>query len=443
MLLLTNATIVEFQPPSVRTGLDVYIYGTEIMEVGENLSGKYVADRVIDLKGAMLMPGIVCSHNHFYSGLSRGIMARIKPSPDFISVLQNLWWRLDRAIDEEILYYSGLVCSFEAIRCGTTAVIDHHASPNFIGGSLKVLKQGFEETGLRGITCYETTDRNGGLTEVEAGVQENVDFAKLCEADKQASKGNHLVEAMIGGHAPVTMPDEALRLMAEAVKETGRGIHVHVAEDRYDVSHSHHKYGKDIIPRLYDAGLINEKALLVHGVHLSDTDVAIINDHDAYLAHNARSNMNNHVGYNHKIPQYKNFALGTDGIGSDMFEEFKFAFFKHRDAGGPLWPDSFLKYLYNGNDLLQRYFGGCFGKVAKGYKADLTIVDYASPTPLAPENIGGHIAFGMDSRDVKTVIINGKVVLENREFPMDIQPIYEKARKAAQRLWERMDKLAD
>ncbi|MZP30043.1 putative aminohydrolase SsnA [Heliobacterium undosum] len=443
MILLKNATIVEFQPPSVRTGMDIYIYGTEIMAVGSNLSGTYDAKRVIDVKGALVMPGIVCSHNHFYSGLSRGILARIKPSPDFISVLKNLWWRLDRAIDEEILYYSGLVCSLEAIRCGTTAVIDHHASPNFIGGSLSVLKTAFEEVGLRGITCYETTDRNSGLKEVEAGVEENIAFAKLCEKDRQAGNGHYLVEAMIGGHAPVTMPDEALRLMAEAVKETGRGIHVHVAEDRYDVSHSHHHYGKDIVARLHNFGLINDKALLVHGVHLSDEDVRLINENNAYLAHNARSNMNNNVGYNHKIPQYQNFALGTDGIGSDMFEEFKFAFFKHRDAGGPLWPDSFLKFLYNGNDLLERYFGARFGKVEKGYKADLTIVDYDSPTPFVADNMAGHIAFGMDSRDVKTVIVNGKIVLENREFVKDVQTIYEKAKIAANRLWERMDSLAD
>lgn len=443
MLVLKNATVVEFQPPAVKNGQDIVIDGTKIVDVGAGIAGKYKADRVMDMAGTVVMPGIVCSHNHFYSGLSRGIMANLKPSPDFISVLKNLWWRLDRAIDEEILYYSGMVCSLEAIRCGTTAVIDHHASPNFIKGSLKVLKTAFEETGLRGITCYETTDRNGGLKEETAGVEENVEFARLCADDKKRSNGDYLVEAMIGGHAAMTMSDEALKLTAEAVKATGRGVHIHVAEDCYDVSISRHLYDKDIIVRMNDFGLVNDKALFGHGVHLSDQDIKIINENNAYLVHNARSNMNNHVGYNLRINEYKNVALGTDGIGSDMFEEFKFAYFKHKDAGGPLWPDSYLRFLYNGNDILARYFDADFGKVAKGCKADLTVVDYNSPTPLVPENIGGHIAFGMDSRDVKTVIINGKIVLEDRQFPFDVKPIYDKARKAAKRLWDNMDKLPD
>ncbi|VBB06679.1 metal-dependent hydrolase [Lucifera butyrica] len=441
MLVLKNATLVEFQPPAVQTGMDIVIDGTEILAVGAGIAGSYRNGRTVDLAGKLVMPGLVCSHNHFYSGLARGIMANIKPSPDFISVLENLWWRLDRAIDEEILYYSGMVCSLEAIRCGTTAVIDHHASPNFIKGSLATLKKAFEEVGLRGITCYETTDRNGGMQEVEDGVAENVDFAHLCEADKHKSNGGYLVEAMIGAHAPVTVPDGALALLAEAVRETGRGLHIHVAEDRYDVSYSHHHYKKDLIVRLTDFGLVNDKAVLAHGVYLPGEDVELINRHDAYLVHNARSNMNNHVGYNHKIPLYKHFALGTDGMGSDMLEEFKFAYFKHKDEGGPLWPDSFLKFLANGNDLLARYFDARFGRIAPGYKADLTVLAYDAPTPLVADNIGGHIAFGLDSRDVETVIVNGRIILENRQFVLAVESIYKQARKAAKRLWGNMDRL--
>jgi cytosine/adenosine deaminase-related metal-dependent hydrolase len=237
------------------------------------------------------------------------------------------------------------------------------------------------------------------------------------------------------------MPDTALKLMADAVRETGRGVHVHVAEDRYDVSHSHHMHGKDVIVRLNDAGLINDKALLVHGVYLSDQDIAIINAQDAFLAHNARSNMNNNVGYSTKLPLYKNLVLGTDGMGSDMWEEARFAYFKHKDTAGPLWPDSYLRFLHNGNELLKRYFDADFGRVAPGYKADLTVLDYQPPTPLVPGNIGGHIAFGISSRDVITVIINGKVVLEDRQFAFDVSPIYTQARRAAQRLWDKMDQL--
>lgn len=441
MLILRNATVVEFEPPSVKAGVDIVIDGTMILDVGTGIANNYSPTRIINLQGKLVMPGIVCSHNHFYSGLARGIMANIKACPDFVSVLANLWWRLDRAIDEEILYYGGMVCSLEALRCGVTAVIDHHASPSLIKGSLTILKDAFEQTGLRGITCYETTGRNGGMAELAAGIEENITFAKLCDNDRLTMKGDHLVEAMIGGHAPVTISDEGLQLMAEAVRHTGRGVHIHVAEDRYDVSWSHHQYGLDIMTRLENFGLVNDKALFAHGVYLSAQDIEIVNKHDAWLVHNARSNMNNNVGYNHKIPLYRNLALGTDGMGSDMLKEFKFAYFKHKDEGGPLWPDSFLRYLYNGNILLGRYFGATFGKVAAGCKADLAVFDYESPTPLAAGNICGHIAFGMDSRDAVTTIVNGKVVMEDRQFTFDVRPVYEKARVAAKRLWDNMDKL--
>ncbi|MGL1893442.1 MAG: putative aminohydrolase SsnA [Spirochaetaceae bacterium] len=440
MILLKNATIVQFEPPLVRKGMDIAIEETLIKEVGINLENRYKAERVIDLAGEIIYPGLVCSHNHFYSGLARGIMAKIKPSTDFISILQNLWWRLDRAIDEEILLYSGLICSLDAIKSGTTAVIDHHSSPSYIQGSLNTLKEGFLKTGLRGLTCYEVTDRNG-LEQMKDGIEENINFAKAIDADKKDPRKPYLVEALIGGHAPFTIPDEGLSLLAEAMEKTGRGIHIHVAEDLYDNFYSHDKYSKNVLSRLDDFGLLNSKSIVVHGVHLEEEDIKILNDKDCFLVHTPRSNMNNAVGYNNKLDKINNLALGTDGIGSNMFEEFKFAYFKHKDNRGPMWPDSYLKFLNNGNRLLERNFEAKFGKIEAGYKADLVISDYNSPTPLLAENIPGHMAFGMSSHDVKTVIINGKIVYEDRQFPFDVKEIYEKATKATERLWEKMDNL--
>lgn len=134
-------------------------------------------------------------------------------------------------------------------------------------------------------------------------------------------------------------------------------------------------------------------------------------------------------------------ALGTDGIGSDMFEEMKFAFFKHRDAGGPWWPDSFAKALSNGNELLSRNFGAQFGRPEAGCKADLTICDYLPPTPLLAANIAGHIAFGLGSNSVHSVMVNGVMIYEDRQFSFDSAPIFAAAQKVAKRMWERMDAL--
>ena len=441
MFILKNVTAVQLEPAVLREGVDIAIEGSLIQEIGPDLCAKFPQAQYREMGGKLVMPGIVCAHNHFYSGLARGIMATIPPCPDFISTLKNLWWRLDRALDEESLYYSGLICSLEAIKSGCSAVIDHHASPAVISGSLDILSKGFRETGLRGMTCYETTDRNGGVAEMQAGVEENIAFARKIDADRAKGTEPYLVEAHIGAHAPFTVGEAGMSMLHEAIQATGRGLHIHVAEDNYDVSHSHHLYGKDLIARLDEHGLINSKTLIGHGLYLSPADIEILNQRDAFLVHNARSNMNNHVGYNHRLPTYRNVALGTDGIGADMFEELKFAYFKHRDDGGPLWPDSFARFLSNGNTLLERNFGARFGRLEAGYKADLTICDYNSPTPFAPGNIAGHLAFGLNASNVNSVMVEGRMVYQEREFSLDVKEIYAQARKVANRLWQRMDQL--
>ncbi len=441
MLILKNVTAVQLHPAKVMENVDIAIDGDEILAVGPALTQRYPQASFKEMHGRVVMPGIVCSHNHFYSGLSRGIQAKIAPCPDFISTLKNLWWRLDRALDEESLYYSALICSLEAIKSGCSAVIDHHASPAYIAGSLDTLRNAFLKVGLRGMTCFETTDRNGGLKELQAGVEENIRFAQHIDAAKEKGQQPYLVEAHIGAHAPFTVPDAGLAMLSEAVTATGRGLHIHAAEDRYDVSHSHHHYGKDLLARLAEYELLDSKTLIAHGLYLSASDIDLLNEKDGFLVHNARSNMNNHVGYNHQLTRVRNLALGTDGLGSDMFEELKFAFFKHRDAGGPLWPDSFAHALTNGNALLSRNFHARFGRLEAGYKADLTICDYSAPTPLLAENVAGHIAFGLGSSSVHSVMVNGVMVYEDRQFAFDCEPIYAQARKVAARMWQRMDAL--
>ena len=294
--------------------------------------------------------------------------------------------------------------------------------------------------GLRGVLCYETTDRNG-RDGARQGAEENRRFAEAVEAEKKAKGKQRVVEAMIGGHAPFTLSDEDLEALSDAVSSTHRGFHVHVAEDAYDPSWSHRTYGKDPLRRLDDFGLMSESTIIAHGVYLTPEDREILNGRGAVLAHNSRSNMNNHVGYTTFLPQVKNVALGTDGIGSDLLLEAKFAYFRHRDAGGPLGPGAFMRFLQAGNEILHRCFSESFGRVEKGYKADLVILDYDSPTPLARENVAGHVLFGMGSRDVSTVMVNGRIVMENRSFRWDTAAVYAQAQTSARALWQKMDRL--
>ncbi len=426
-------------PVNIINGPDILIEDGLVKEIGRINPTDHPDAVTVDGSGTLAMPGNVCSHHHYYSGLSRGIMAEIGPTPDFISTLQQLWWRIDRALDPESVYYSSLICSIDAIRAGTTSVIDHHSSPGCIHGSLDAIRDGFTKSGLRGMTCYEVTDRNGGMDEVEAGIAENLRFIARLEREK--ASGIPMMEAAIGGHAPFTIPDAGLEMLRAAVEESGRGIHMHIAEDLYDLSVSHHRYRRDLVVRLQEKGLIDNRSLLIHGLYLSDDDIDLLNDADGFLIHNARSNMNNHVGYCTRLPAVKNSALGTDGIGADMFEEFKFAFFKNRDAGLPLWPGDYLSTLNRGNEILKRYFGGRFGYIESGSTADIILLDYLSPTPLAAENFAGHLAFGLGSASVRTVVINGSVVMENREFPFDIEYVYREAAKHAKSVWERMNSI--
>ena len=390
MLILQDVTAVQFEPAQVQSGIDIAVEGSLIKAVGAGLAAQYPQAQVRPMHGRLVMPGIVCSHNHFYSGLARGIMANIEPCPDFISTLKNLWWRLDRALDEESLYYSGLVCSLEAIKSGCTAVIDHHASPNFIGGSLDTLRRGFLEAGLRGITCYETTHRNGGDAELKAGVDENVAFARQIDAAKAKGDEPYLVEAMIGAHAPFTILAQGHGAAARSravdgprpAHPRGRGPLRRFPRPRCL------RPGPDRTPGLAPARSTTRPWSPMACTCRMPTSTSSMRS-DAFLVHNPRSNMNNHVGYNGKLGAYRNLALGTDGIGADMFEELKFAFFKHRDAGGPMWPDSFLRFLWNGNRILERNFGARFGRLEAGCKADLTICDYDCPTPLVAQNLGG------------------------------------------------------
>ncbi len=438
MILLKNATLIDMEPPAIRDSMDLLVKNDTIKEIGSNLSAPDA--QVVDLGGKLLFPGLVCSHHHYYSGLARGIMANIGPTPDFASVLKNLWWRLDRALDQESLKASALICSLDAIRSGTTSVIDHHASPSCVEGSLSILKEAFEFCGLRGMSCYEVTDRNG-RDEMLAGIEENRRFAEALDKEKASGQWQGLFEAHIGGHAPFTLNDEALRLLGDLVENSGRGFHIHVAEDRYDVSFSHAHYGKDLIARLDEFGLVNEKSLMVHGVYLNSTEIELLNERNAFLVHNARSNMNNNVGYNQHLPELDNLAIGTDGIGADMFEEVKFAYFNHKNNGGPWWPGDYLKALMAGNTILERNFGASFGKLRPGYKADLVIADYSAPTALLPENVAGHLVFGMGSAIVESVIINGQFVYRDGVFPFETDDIYRNAANQSLALWDTMNQV--
>ena len=409
---------------------DLRIAGGRIAEKAEILTPQ-PDETVLDFSGKIIMPGMVCAHTHLYSALARGMPGPPKSPADFPEILEYIWWRLDRALDEESLYYSTVIGILEALSSGTTTIIDHNASPGYLRGSLKIMKEVFEELGMRGVLCYETTDRNG-LEQRDQGIEENRWMLK---------HQSELVKGLVGAHAAFTLSDESLRLCADLMQTYNSGIHIHLAEDMCDVTTARKQHGKGLFERLRDLNVLNAKSILAHGVHLSDDELRQIDEQGCWLVHNPRSNMNNSVGYFAGAWPAK-IALGTDGIGCNMFEEVKFAFFKAQDAKNFIGADDCMRLLYGGQQMATSMFDLPVGILEPGAVADLIVLDYPTPTPLHANNLSWHLVFGMTHACVESVMVNGEWRIKARQFVrQDTASLYQKARTAAQKLWQRMEVL--
>lgn len=429
--LLKNAICIEPNPARVFPA-DVQITDGRIVNVARSIDGAPGIES-IDLEGKLLMPGNVCSHTHLYSTLARGMPGPDAPPENFVQILERIWWRLDRALDPESIYCSALIGALEAVRAGTTCVFDHHASPSAIEGSLELVATALGEVGLRGVLCYEITDR-GGLEARDAGLAGTRAFLKTLRSLPQEP-----VRGMVGGHASFTLSDQTLRACADLAQEFDTGFHVHVAEDRFDQEDAARKHGRRVTDRLQDHGLLGRRSILAHGVHLSELEIEAISEHGAWLIHNPRSNLNNSVGRTRIEAFGDRVALGTDGIGADIFEESKFGFFRAREAARHSGADRFLRIAAAGQEIASEIFGEPFGRIEPGAMADLAVLDYDSPTPLTSANLAWHWMFGINAAMVESVMINGRWVLRDRQFGRgNIKGYYTRARQAAQALWRRM-----
>jgi putative selenium metabolism protein SsnA len=426
-MLLRNATLATLDPPAVAAA-DLRIGGDRIVERGAGLV-PHPDEGVLDLDGGLVMPGLVNAHTHLYSALARGMPGPAAHPRNFREILERVWWRLDRALDEEMVFLSALVGAAEAALSGTTVLVDHHSSPSFIRGSLVCLKRAIESVGLRSVLCYEVTDRNGPEGR-DAGAEENVAF--------QHHDQTPLTRGMIGGHASFTLSDESLSRLARAVRDTGSSVHVHVAEDAADVSDARDRYGCSVPERLDRHGLIGARALLAHCVHLHPDEVQDVHTKGAWIAHNPRSNMNNTVGYA-PVAAMRRAALGTDGMDQDMWAEARAAFLKMREAGRDDAYSAALEMLAGGHRLAAALFGIPFGKLDVGGPADLVVLDYRPPTRLHSENLAGHVLFGLDRSHVRSVLVAGRWVVSDRRLTaVDMRAAFARAREVAPALWQRM-----
>jgi putative selenium metabolism protein SsnA len=417
--LFKSATLVDLDPAAVERG-DLRVANGVIADRASRLE-PVEGEQVIELRGKLLLPGMVCAHTHLYSSLARGMPAPPRSPVSFKEILELIWWRLDRALDEETVYWSAMAGAMDAARAGTTALFDHHASPSAITGSLQAVREALERVGLRGVLCYEVTDR-GGSEQRDLGIEENDSFLKW-------SKGAPAFRGMVGAHAGFTLSDESLEMCSGLMNEHGAGLHIHAAEDPCD---------KGAVERLARAGALNNRTILAHGTHLGQKEIETAQAAGAWFAHNPRSNMNNRVGYAPVASFGERVLLGTDGIGADMFEESRAAFFKARDGRAELGADYWLRVLANNHRLASELFGVDIGHLKPNAAADLVVLDYESPTPVTSENLAWHLAFGLSSACVESVMSQGRFIIKDRRPLLDVEELYEKARSASQRLWKKL-----
>ncbi len=414
--------------------------GERVVAVGveSDLRRQYPTARYLDAHKGLILPGLVNLHHHFYSALARGLDPRAEIG-DFAAVLDRLWWRLDRALDPDTIRLSARLSLAACIREGCTTVFDHHASPNYIDGSLAIIADEVEQSGLSAVLCYEVTDRNGH-TAALAGLEENLRF--LAEHQRHAR-----IRGLLGLHASFTLRDKTLERVARD-RPAGVGVHIHLAEDPIDVRQSKAQFGAEPVDRLTRFGLLDEGALLAHGIHLDPRGYQTVAASGAVIVHNPESNAHNGVGHLDVAAAASHgcrVGLGTDGMSSSVLRALRAAFLlqRHelRDPSGGF--TAVPELLATNAWVARRLFDDpLLGTLAPGAPADLVVVDVPMPTPLDARNAFAHFVYGAGDAPVRHTVVRGRVLLENfAHTTLDPAEIAADARRLTPALWGRFHAL--
>jgi cytosine/adenosine deaminase-related metal-dependent hydrolase len=335
-------------------------------------------------------PGLVCAHHHLYSALARGMPPSPRRATSFREILETVWWRLDMAVDLEILEWSAKLAALEALESGTTTIIDHNETPNAIEGSLTVISQACAEVGVRVLCSYGVSDRHGPEG-AKRGLEENRRYLR------EGGRGQ------VGVHAVFTCSDATLEEAARLAMEAGTGVHIHVCEGPEDL---------EAPARLQQ--LAQPSWLLAHCVHLATGHQLA-----GTIVHNPASNLNNGVGYADPARFTNPVALGTDGIGADMLESFRLAYFLQRSIDPEASPETAWSWLDAGRRLVP--------------EAGDDVVTW-SYEPMSP----WHLAFSPGVRPVEVEIGGETVWKDGLATRVDAGEIRAKAREQAIRLHARL-----
>ncbi len=419
----------------------VVIEGERILDIGDTskLKKQYPEASFKDVQGRLIMPGMINTHTHLYSTFARGMDLKTdQPPTKFIEILEKLWWRLDRTLKEEDIYYSAIYALLDCIKKGTTTIFDHHASANLIEGSLDILAEAVSQSGIRAVLAYEVSDRDGHQKAL-AGIRENERFIKKVRHNKK----NYL-NGMIGLHSSFTLQNSTLTRAATLADELEVPFHLHIAEGKEDYYESKTRGYKGVAYRLDRFRILRPGTLAIHGVHLQEEEWEILKKTRSYLIHNPESNMNNAVG---ALPIQKildkgvKIGLGTDGYTADLFESIKVGnLLQKHEQGDPQAgsKEVFTMAFQTNREIAAHFFEEKLGILQVGAPADLIVVNYHSPTPISRDNFYFHLLFGITGDIVDSTIVRGKILMEEREIKnIDYIQIAQRTREQAQNFWKR------
>ncbi len=438
MILVGNGRVVtrDSKNPYYRDGA-VVIDGDIILETGDfsGMKDKYPEAEFVDAGGGVIMPGFINAHTHIYSGLARGLAIDGNNPTNFLEVLEGMWWNIDRHLTLDGTRASAYATVLDCIRDGVTTIFDHHASFAQIPGSLFAIKDVCRELGIRACLCYEVSDRDGEEKR-DQSIRENAEFARWA-----AKEDDDMIRAMFGGHALFTISDKTFEKMAEA-NDGLTGFHIHVSEGMNDVYDSLRNYGCKPVNRLLAHGILGEKTLLGHCIHVSPSEMDVIKETGTMVVNNPESNMGNAVGCAPVLQMMKKgilVGMGTDAYTHDMLESLKvFLIIQRHNACLPnvAWGEAMQMLFANNAAIAAKYFRKPLGVLSPGAAADVIVMDYKPFTPFSEENVDGHMLFGMMGRSCRTTIINGRVLYKDREFVgIDEEKINAWTLEQSRKLW--------
>ena len=434
-LLLKNGIVVTLgEKGRVLPGASVYIENDQIVDVGD-CKGR-TADRVLDVAGAVVMPGLINVHHHLYSTFARGFTPPGTPAANFQQILERLWWKLDLALNEQDVYLSAILPLMEAAKAGCTTIIDHHASPSCTDGSLDLIEKAVREVGLNACLCYEVSDRN----REGDGVAENERFIRKCKAAKDDQ-----IAALLGLHASMTIGNRTMETCAAMSRDLGVGVHVHIDEAECDGEATQALYRTTPARRFRDFGMTRSNCLFAHGIHLGDEGMGILRDGNVMMATNPESNMNNGLFVTPMLELLRRgvlLGLGTDGMANTMIAQARALYLLHRDTHRDprvAFVEACRMLLDHNRMICDRIFPRKRGVLAPGMLADVAVLDYVPFTPMEDGTFLGHLLFGLVSAPVRHTICRGRVIVENgRLGGLDEAALRAKSVEAARALWKRI-----